>query len=279
MFLLPKGNPLFENLAATKLKLPEVISKLSTGNFTGYASLVFQSSTAILVFESGKLVSVLLEYQSGARQTGFEAMSTLIELTAQIVTAHAASSPLTPEELVKELEAVYNALQGLEDGTGITTGSSALAEAPLLTAKQAFKKNEVICMVCGKGGFKTLKKHLAVAHQLTPGQYRKQFGIPSTQSLTARSYTESRRKMAEDRGLTDVLAKARETRSSKSKAKNAPLPVIKTKPPVPATKTKAGLPAVKVKAAVPAKVETSAAVPPKSRKAPAKKQPGAKVKK
>jgi len=80
MFLLPKGNPLFENLAATKLKLPEVMTKLSSGGFTGYASFVFQASTIILVFEAGKLVSVLHEEQKGGRQTGFEALSSLAEL-------------------------------------------------------------------------------------------------------------------------------------------------------------------------------------------------------
>lgn len=80
MFLLPKGNPLFENLAVSKLKLPEVLSKLSTGSFTGYASFSFQSSTTILVFESGKMVSALLEEQKGIRQTGFEAISSLVEL-------------------------------------------------------------------------------------------------------------------------------------------------------------------------------------------------------
>jgi len=80
MFLLPKGNPLFENLAASKLKLPEVLLKLSTGSFTGYASFVFQSSTTILVFESGKLVSALLEQNNGSRQTGFEAISSLVDL-------------------------------------------------------------------------------------------------------------------------------------------------------------------------------------------------------
>ena len=33
MFLLPKGNPLFENLAATKLKLPEVMTKAELRRF------------------------------------------------------------------------------------------------------------------------------------------------------------------------------------------------------------------------------------------------------
>jgi len=77
MFLLPKGSPLFENLAVGVLKLPEVMSKLGSGSFTGYASFVFQASTVILVFEAGKLVSVLHEGKDGARQTGFEALSAL----------------------------------------------------------------------------------------------------------------------------------------------------------------------------------------------------------
>lgn len=99
MFLLPKGNPLFENLAATKLKLPEVLTKLSSAAFTGYASFVFQSTTILLVFESGKLVSVLLEEQRGDRKTGFEALNSLAELiitsTSGILNVYKLSKDLT----------------------------------------------------------------------------------------------------------------------------------------------------------------------------------------
>lgn len=105
MFLLPKGTPLFENLAASKLKLPEVLSKLSTGSFTGYASFVFQSSTAILVFEAGKLVSALLEEQNGQRRTGFEAISSLVEL--MITTG---SGTLNVYKLSKDLTMCIHAL-------------------------------------------------------------------------------------------------------------------------------------------------------------------------
>ncbi|MBK5275805.1 MAG: GTPase-activating protein [Desulfuromonadales bacterium] len=105
MFLLPKGNPLFENLAATKLKLPEVMTKLSSGAFTGYASFIFQSSTTILVFESGKLVSTLLETQKGERQNGFEALSSLAEL---MVTAN--SGTMNVYKLSKDLTMCIHAL-------------------------------------------------------------------------------------------------------------------------------------------------------------------------
>ncbi|RII29396.1 MAG: GTPase-activating protein [Geobacter sp.] len=105
MFLLPRGNPLFENLAASKLKLPEVMSKLSTGSFTGYASFNFQSTTVILVFESGKLVSALLEEGNGNRQTGFEAMSALVQLMIA-----SGSGTLNVYKLSKDLTMCIHAL-------------------------------------------------------------------------------------------------------------------------------------------------------------------------
>jgi hypothetical protein len=105
MFLLPKGNPLFENLAVSKLKLPDVLTKLSNGAFTGYASFVFQSSTSILVFEAGKLVSVLVEGKNGKRDAGFDAISALAEL---MVTT--GSGALNVYKLSKDLTMCIHAL-------------------------------------------------------------------------------------------------------------------------------------------------------------------------
>lgn len=105
MFLLPKGNPLFENLAVTKLKLPDVLLKLSTGGFTGYSSFVFQTSTVILVFEAGKLVSALLEDRNGKRQNGFEALSALAELMVS-----SGSGAMNVYKLSKDLTMCIHAL-------------------------------------------------------------------------------------------------------------------------------------------------------------------------
>ncbi|MDR3579126.1 MAG: MucR family transcriptional regulator [Oryzomonas sp.] len=179
-------------------------------------------------------------------------MSTLIELTAQIVSAHVTNMQMTADEMLQELQKVHVTLKAL--------GSGASKDAELsmpLTIKQAFKKDEVICMICGKGGFKTLKRHLTQAHDLKPGQYRKQFNIPSSLSLTARSYSESRKRMAIDKGLGEGLAKARELKSAKSKEDKAPVPAVRVKPAVPAVKVKASVPAVRKKAAVPAKVQAA----------------------
>lgn len=179
-------------------------------------------------------------------------MSNLTELTAQIITARAAKKDMSTEEFQQEMQMVYSFLKGIESGdTPVTTQEqpSVIETKPKLTIKQAFKKDEVICMICNKG-FKTLKKHLTMAHSLKPGEYRKQFGIPSTQSLAAKSYSDSRRQMAIDKGLGAGLVKFRVSQAAKKVA----VPAVKVKAAVTAVKKKVAVPVVKVKAAVPAKV-------------------------
>ncbi len=147
-------------------------------------------------------------------------MATLLELAAEIVSSHASSSPMSGDELVQEIRNVFAALQALDAGKEIAAPGAEEGK-PAISAKEAFKKNEVICMICGKGGMKTLTRHLKQAHDMKPGAYRKQFGIPRTQSLTARAFSESRRKMAQDRGLAANLAKARAVRAAKISGKKA----------------------------------------------------------
>lgn len=174
-------------------------------------------------------------------------MKTLIELVAEIVSSHASSTTMSTEQLVQELQTVHGALKNLEQGMNAVELNEAVAgdiKDNTISIRQAFKKDEVVCMVCQKGGFKTLKKHLATAHQLTPGQYRKQFGIKSSQKLAAKSFSDARRKAAEERGMTDILAKAREKRmanlkSSKSAAaKPAAAKAVKTTAPAKPVKAK-----------------------------------------
>ena len=182
-------------------------------------------------------------------------MATLVEIAGQVVAAHAASSKLTTDELLLELTKVHAALKNLEAGHAVEGEAEA---KPTLTVKEAFKKNEVVCMVCGKGGFKTLARHLSTAHQMKPGAYKKQFGIPSKQALSAKSYSEARRAMAVDRGLADNLAKAREVRMANIESRKA----------APAKTAKAKAPA-KVKA--PAKTDIPAKTP-KAKAAPKSKK-------
>jgi predicted transcriptional regulator len=185
-------------------------------------------------------------------------MPTLIELTSKIVAQHAAKTVMTQEQLLQDMHLVHAALQRIEQDT-CPELSPAEPVAPVLTLKQAFRKNEVICMLCNKGGFKTLSRHLSSVHNLKPGQYRKQFNIPGTQKLAAKSFSEAMAKAAVGRGQGEILAKARASRMVKNdSSKNAP--VVKSKAATPAKKDKAAVPAVKEKASVPAN-RVKAAVP------------------
>ena len=144
-------------------------------------------------------------------------MSTLIELAAQLVTSQISNTHMTTDQLINEINKVHAGLRNLEAGHQVQGNEEV---KPQISIQKAFRKNEVVCMVCGKGGFKTLKKHLQ-SHDLTPVEYRKQFGIPRSQSLTAKSYSDARRKTAVERGLADKLAQAREARLAKVAPKEA----------------------------------------------------------
>ena len=139
-------------------------------------------------------------------------MASLLEMAQQIVTAHAATTPMTTSELLAEIQKIYTALQSLEAGEMVSESVAEESAAPVITLKQAFRTNEVVCMVCGKGGMKTLVRHLNQAHEMKPTAYRKQFGIPKTQSLMSKAYSAKRKEIAAGMDLGGNLVKARAAR-------------------------------------------------------------------
>ena len=141
-------------------------------------------------------------------------MTSILEMTAEIVSAHASTSNMTKEELVSELNDVYAALNSLEKGEIEAASTETDDNEPAVSRKKAFGRDKIYCMICGKG-MKTLARHLKTAHAMTPTEYRKQFDIPRSQSLAAKKYSETRRQMAIDRGLGEKLAKARSARAKK----------------------------------------------------------------
>ena len=143
-------------------------------------------------------------------------MASTLELAKDLVMAHASTTPMTSKEMILEIQEVYAALQALEKGQTVET-SEAEKEAPAISKRRAFGKNRVTCMICGKE-MKTLARHLGTEHGMKPAEYRKQFDIPRTQPLAAKSYSESRRQMAMERDLGANLARARAARGQKKAA-------------------------------------------------------------
>lgn len=194
--------------------------------------------------------------------------SSLVELTASIVSSHAVATEMSSDELIQEINRVFATLKKLDTDGGVAEVVAADPGAPAMTLKKAFQNDQVGCLVCGKTGFKTLTRHLKQAHDLKPGQYRKQFNIPSSQSLTAKNYSEARRKSANENNLAANLEKARAVRAAKNK--------VAAPKPKPATKAaKIEKPAVAkaplTKKTVPAKVKPIKAKPVKTKPVKTKK--------
>jgi len=138
----------------------------------------------------------------------------LVELTAEIVSAHASVNEMKKEELLDEMQSVFQKLLSLA-GSVSEEGEAAPQEIkPAVPVNKAFGADKVICLVCGKS-FTTLKKHINVSHQMTPKDYRKQFGIPTKTPLVARKYSEAKKKIAQEKGLAAKLAEGRKRRAKK----------------------------------------------------------------
>ena len=161
--------------------------------------------------------------------------ATLVELTAGIVSSHAAGTEMSGDELIQEINRVFTTLKKLESEGAVAAEGAVAPGAPAMPLKKAFQNDQVCCLICGKTGFKTLTRHLKQAHDLKPGQYRKQFNIPAAQSLTAKNYSEARRKAANENNLAANLEKARAVRAAKKSASTkAPKTKTAAKPAKPA---------------------------------------------
>jgi predicted transcriptional regulator len=89
------------------------------------------------------------------------------------------------------------------------TSQTPLENVPVMPVENSFQAGEIICLICGKGGMKTLARHLNFIHNMKAGQYRKLFGLKSDRLLTSKNYSEARRRFAEEHVTPESLGKAR----------------------------------------------------------------------
>ncbi len=138
----------------------------------------------------------------------------LVELTTEIVSSHASVNEMSREELLEEIQDVFRKLNSLVGVEGESAGDVPAEIRPAIPLNAAFGAEQVFCMECGKG-FTTLKKHLAISHNLSPRDYRKKFKIPAKTPLVARNYSESKKRIAQKLGLAEKLAEGRKKRGKK----------------------------------------------------------------
>lgn len=76
MLILPRSNPLYENIPVQKINLPDALKKMGTGGFTGYLGFGSTSSEGYFIFIKGALISVMM-LEGTQQKRGFEAITRL----------------------------------------------------------------------------------------------------------------------------------------------------------------------------------------------------------
>jgi predicted transcriptional regulator len=117
------------------------------------------------------------------------------KLTTEIVVAYVTRNTVAPTDLGDLIDAVARAL-----GTLGREQAEPVKPEPAVPVRRSIHDGHLVCLVCGKQQ-KTLRRHLDVAHQLTPEAYREQFGLRPDYPMTAPTYSRQRSEMAKRTGL------------------------------------------------------------------------------
>lgn len=122
--------------------------------------------------------------------------SNLVELTADIVSAHVANNSVSLTDLPALIGNVYAALEQC----GTPPEPEAVKPEPAVSIRASVKPDYIVCLEDGKK-LKMLKRHLMSHYQMTPEQYRTKWGLPADYPMVAPSYAEQRRTLAKKIGL------------------------------------------------------------------------------
>lgn len=120
----------------------------------------------------------------------------LLELTAEIIAAYAGKNPLPSTDLPPLIETVFRTLSRV----GSAPAEAEVQQKPAVSVKKSITDAAVICLECGRGQ-KTLKRHLAAAHGMTPEEYRAKWRLSPDYPMVAPEYAEKRRQLAKQIGL------------------------------------------------------------------------------
>ncbi len=123
--------------------------------------------------------------------------SKLAELTAEIVSAYVSNNPVSVSEVSSVISSVAENLGALAIEE---PAAPAPKPEPAVAIRRSVSRDQITCLVCG-GKHKVLKRHLAVAHQLTPADYRELFGLKRDYPMAAPSYVQERAEIARRIGL------------------------------------------------------------------------------
>jgi predicted transcriptional regulator len=121
-----------------------------------------------------------------------------IELTADIVSAYVANNSISSGEIPALIGEIHNALVKVSAGQEVLAPSE--PAKPAVPVKKSITNDFIVCLEDGKK-FKSLKRHLRTAYNMSPEQYREKWGLPADYPMVAPNYAEARSQLAKQMGL------------------------------------------------------------------------------
>jgi len=119
----------------------------------------------------------------------------LLQLTSDIVVAHVSKNKLSAAELPTLIAQVHASLSDAG-----STANGAPRQAPAVPIKKSVMPDHIVCLEDGKK-LKMLKRHLKTVYDMTPGQYRERWGLPTDYPMVAPNYAKKRSQLAKKIGL------------------------------------------------------------------------------
>ena len=126
-----------------------------------------------------------------------EKAGTLVQLAADIVSAYVSNNSVRGSELPELIAQVHNALK-----TVGTRQAEPQAEKrdPAVPIKKSVQPDYIVSLFDGRK-YKSLKRHIRTAHEMTPEQYREYWGLPRDYPMVAPNYAKARSELAKSMGL------------------------------------------------------------------------------
>jgi len=121
--------------------------------------------------------------------------TSVLGLTAQIVSAHVSNNSVSPDALPSLIQEVFKTLSGV--------GKDPIQPErpqPAVPIKKSVMPEHIICLEDGKK-LKMLKRHLKTSYSMTPEQYRERWGLPPDYPMVAPNYAKHRSSLAKKIGL------------------------------------------------------------------------------
>ena len=119
--------------------------------------------------------------------------SSLRKMTADVVSAYVSNNPIQSTDLSKVIVDVHRTFSSL--GQKNRVSDEAPDVAPAVNPRRSVKPDQLVCLECGLT-FKSLKRHLRVAHGLSPDEYKAKWKLGADYPMVAPEYAAKRSALA-----------------------------------------------------------------------------------